>query len=659
MSDSGLNGYFHSHLDLWTWVEQGQALALGNAFDVSSRATLAFHSELQRTTERFTRWPSFQSLVAVFLFYRSPKLLHEFIRYETSGLDPSTIDPFMKQTLGWLQDESISGHRLQSLPEDVRRSTDFKIEYLSRICEQLPPLLNLRESKLAYSLLCDRILPVESDQQPDRFGWSLKDIRGLLLAIRRVDPHEVARQLSTGLSTAPAPAPVEPPTFRQSRDYLQALQNDPELAGVAVVAHSLLSLTTLPRKLLTRSQSEVGGFSDLTNRGTLDRLMVSELAHDDLTLAVRIAMNEAMYLQREQPHSHQRKQQIVLLHTGIRTWGLPRVYALATALAFSVCNEEQVDFHCYRAQQDECRTVDLHDTISLIHHMQQFNVELHPTKAIPAFQSILDAQSGPSEPLLILEEGEFHDPVFQEAWLRSFDGDAYVATVNSEGAFHLLRFNRSGSETIRKTTIPLQEIVSSADQQQLQEQPNEQLPAIFSLPRFPLRLSHVAEEATFCRTTFGLLSASNDRRLMLNEDIGKGGIELIRCLPPGNINILFDLETGVAAVLCQHRETLHVLFCNSPSEVSEPASYQLSGKVTGSFFHDGILGIKTNDQLHCLDYRSGDWRVMSFSGELLHHRFFFDPTQRHWVAWSNSADGGRLVPIKLSGQTPMGLLALP
>ena len=39
--------------------------------------------------------------------------------------------------------------------------------------------------------------------------------------------------------------------------------------------------------------------SDISNRGPLDRLLLSESAHDDLTLAVRIALNEALYLRRE------------------------------------------------------------------------------------------------------------------------------------------------------------------------------------------------------------------------------------------------------------------------------------------------------------------------------------------------------------------------
>ncbi len=217
-----------------------------------------------------------------------------------------------------------------------------------------------------------------------------------------------------------------------------------------------------------------------------------------------------------------------------------------------------------------------------------------------------------------------------------------------------MKFNRSGVETIRKTTIPLQEIVSSADKKQLEDRPEEELPAIFSLPSFPLRLSHAGQESSFCRTSFGLLSASNDRRLMLNETKNKGGIELVRCLPPGNVSILFDLRTHVAAVICQQRETLHILFCKSATDIDEPVRYQLPGPVTGKFIHNSILAIKSDDQLHCLARQSGEWHVSACSTEWINHRFFYHPTNRLWFAWSNAAaEGGRMVPISLPGLVPM------
>jgi hypothetical protein len=106
------------------------------------------------------------------------------------------------------------------------------------------------------------------------------------------------------------------------------LKDDVELGGLARLALNLMAAVHLPRPVADREELPLGGVSDITNRGALDRLLVSELANDDLTLAVRIAVNEALYLRREMPPRNPPRQRFVLLDAGIRMWGVPRVFSL-------------------------------------------------------------------------------------------------------------------------------------------------------------------------------------------------------------------------------------------------------------------------------------------------------------------------------------------
>ena len=103
---------------------------------------------------------------------------------------------------------------------------------------------------------------------------------------------------------------------------------------MARLARLLLAAVHMPTPLSLREELPVGGVSDISNRGSLDRLLLSELANDDLTLAVRVAMNEALYLRREIPPSTPQHHRAILVDAGIRSWGVPRVFATAVALAF-------------------------------------------------------------------------------------------------------------------------------------------------------------------------------------------------------------------------------------------------------------------------------------------------------------------------------------
>src|SRR6185436_19317174 len=116
---------------------------------------------------------------------------------------------------------------------------------------------------------------------------------------------------------------IELPPGERVRSLIKTLVNDEELSGLARLAQQLLAATSLPRKLSQSDELPLGGVTDISNRGDLDRLLVSELASDDLTLAVRIATNEALYLRREQPPRSPPFRRALLLDSGVRMWGVP------------------------------------------------------------------------------------------------------------------------------------------------------------------------------------------------------------------------------------------------------------------------------------------------------------------------------------------------
>src|SRR5439155_18569938 len=105
----------------------------------------------------------------------------------------------------------------------------------------------------------------------------------------------------------------------------------------------------LPRRLNEAEELPVGGVSDIAPRGPLDRLLLSELAHDDLTLAVRVAMNEALYYRRESPPRTPPRQRHLVLDSGVRLWGLPRLYGTAVALAMTAHHDSHLEVQAHRA----------------------------------------------------------------------------------------------------------------------------------------------------------------------------------------------------------------------------------------------------------------------------------------------------------------------
>src|SRR5262249_59432658 len=116
-----------------------------------------------------------------------------------------------------------------------------------------------------------------------------------------------------------------------------------------------------------REQLAVGGVADITNRGPLDRLLLSELAHDDLTLSVRVALNEALYLRREPPMREPPGTLALLLDCGVRLWGIPRVLATAVALPLIARDKQHSEVVACRARGKQLQPVGLLSRAGMSH----------------------------------------------------------------------------------------------------------------------------------------------------------------------------------------------------------------------------------------------------------------------------------------------------
>src|SRR5262249_7407213 len=215
---------------------------------------------------------------------------------------------------------------------------------------------------------------VSPGEVPRHWDWNAPtvfwyELRSLRDGLNRLDADSLALRLKTGLDEVVAPAEIDLTPAERARSLIAQLEDDDELSGVGRLARHLMAAVTLPRAVSDREDLPLGGVSDISNRGPLDRLLLSELAHDDLTLAVRVATGEALYLRREQPPRTPPRERVLLLESGIRTWGVPRVFATAVALALTATTDTHTDVVCYRAAGGGVLPVDLTTRQGLIEHL--------------------------------------------------------------------------------------------------------------------------------------------------------------------------------------------------------------------------------------------------------------------------------------------------
>ncbi len=314
---------------------------------------------------------------------------------------------------------------------------------------------------------------------------------------------------------------------------------DEELGGLARLTKSLLAALTLPRAVSEPQDLPLGGVSDISNRGSLDRLLVSELAHDDLTFTVRVALSEALYLRREAPPRVPPQRRLVLIDCGLRMWGLPRVFGTAAAMALAISHDKKAETTVYRARGSHLDLVHLATREGLVSHLAALEPEAHPGAALPVFRRLTQHDESATEAVLVTCQEVLADKAFQRLLQESELPLLYVVAVSRSGELRLTRRTPQGTKLLREVHCPLEEIL--APRRNVTPLVNRDvdplLPAILRIDPFPLRLPHpIDPQRLMGDAESGPLYVTTDGRLMHWDHRGWGPRQLSDTIPGGKLH---------------------------------------------------------------------------------------------------------------------------
>ncbi len=128
-------------------------------------------------------------------------------------------------------------------------------------------------------------------------------------------------------------------------ELVKELIDNPQTHKVGSLVKTLWSGLNLPvHSASVKSEQPIGGVSDLTNKGSYDRLLISEYANDDMLFLSRLANNEALFLNREAPPTKNKLKRVILIDASLKNWGTPKLMSFATLLA--IAKHPKTDILC-------------------------------------------------------------------------------------------------------------------------------------------------------------------------------------------------------------------------------------------------------------------------------------------------------------------------
>ncbi|MDB5337763.1 MAG: hypothetical protein JWN70_3382 [Planctomycetaceae bacterium] len=624
----------------WNWSEDQETVIWNYG------ATIAFRSELALLLSALVTegLPPFENVLMVVAACRNQS--------EVQHLRSTDVLDFRNYPMGSSLTESVSRivmalESLAQLPKDLRIPTKGKQAILSLVCENGPRRKSPQFSRECVEWL-QQELPIKATGKIKPTGdWSI-ELRGLHDGLLAVNEPAVRLRMETGVELAPTPeaiswvmpAPQPEPMPLTVRQLLHELEQDDEYGGLVRLTLRLIAVMSLPRLLSTPDELQLGGVSDITNRGSFDRLLLSELAHDSDVLMTRVALNEAMYIRREVPPDFPPRQCCVLVDCGIRMWGLPRLYATAVALALAVVQEGQAVPHLYRSSDAGPVPIDVTSRQSFTQDLATLDFRVHP--GAPLIQLISETQGVPADFVIVTGEDVLADAEFRRCLAALPLPNCYLVTVTREGQLRVLQRSIRGERVLKQACLDLDQILASPAKigAKLRDQSiDPRSPAICRVRPFPLLLSPQVKDEN-CggylshnredRADYRLLAVTGDRRLVCWTKYGPGAIQYSDLVPAGKLlwhnSPLLAADPIQVLIGYQQQAVLHLMTATPQTANVKTLDLRCKLPIQGVQVHAGIIYVVFQHQTELYSLSTGEHLTIArHRGESswLNGRFFF------------------------------------
>lgn len=248
----------------------------------------------------------------------------------------------------------------------------------------------------------------------------------------------------------------EETTVETGKDFIQELVEEPKTFQVGSLIKRIWSGLKIPMRHLSPGEQPIGGISDMTNKGELHRMLLSEFANEDDVFMNRVANNEALYIQREIPPEENIFERIILIDTSLKNWGTPKILAFASAIAVikhpkahSECKVFALGQNIIPIALDKVDEVvenlnQVSPVLEVSHTLERFFQEEHKEKDLEVF--------------FITNQENVANHNLQKVIHENRDRLKFLVTTSANGELNFYKHHKGTRKHIQKIMLPLQEL---------------------------------------------------------------------------------------------------------------------------------------------------------------------------------------------------------
>ena len=482
-----------------------------------------------------------------------------------------------------LRDSILDGlQAIRDLHKVLRGSLAAKCHLASLIFADSTYRLSKKDTKEVLNDLIEIGPKGLGDELPRYFSHErfLLDLKAFQPGLTRRTSGNLESLLRTGLEqmdlqAAPIPTPAK--ELDDPRLLLdQLVASGGECGATAMVAKRAIAMMNFPGQVGAPRDLPVGGIADITNRGTIDRLLPIELAWDDLVLAARLVHNEALYFRREIPPQDVATAHTILLDRSLRLWGCGRVFSLGVALGLwhhPDLNNSGETIECVASTGRDFEYLELDGAEKVEAALETLVPSASPDAFLHSWWSAAQIVDDPAVPEVSFITEKHHlanagtRTLLGEiaGWIYGRGGQFRVIALGRRGDLEVQSWTPGGNRVLFRGEMDLDEILAPPagakteareERQQLlllkDDSPLVEISPIYGLPLLPFLFPIQPQASAFLpnpTTGDGGTGVATNHSLAIWPANGRGG-RILANMPGGSHWIGHDGPTGDPVVIC-------------------------------------------------------------------------------------------------------------
>ena len=324
-----MNDYFKAYTNyFWQWEDNAEVIA------IPDHSTIAYRAFIKEVLAILSDQgvPPFGALLAAILATNAQG------NVALDVLQQKFADEINKEGNAYLVEAFVFLKLLSEMPEEYKKGNKrvLLLQVIFENCHNIFSVKNSREIIRWYDVNKENTALFAEKKELNHTIYS-RDFRTIsLLGSRFKSVDAIIDKIASIPEVTEVIIPKEETRKGNNKQtFIDELIADNRTFQLGIFAERVLSGLNVPFHRSLADQQPLGGISDVTNKGSFDKLLLSEFANEDILFLSRLANNEALYIEREIPPSNNKLKRVFLIDVSLRNWGTPKLIAFATMLAIA------------------------------------------------------------------------------------------------------------------------------------------------------------------------------------------------------------------------------------------------------------------------------------------------------------------------------------